>query len=45
MTIFRGYGMILKWENNFADRVNDAVSKGKKIPMLIPMEFDCKMAR
>ena len=44
MTIFSGYGMILRRENNFADRVNDPVSKGKKISMLTPMEFDSKMA-
>ena len=44
-TIFSGYGMILKRENNFSDRVNDPVSKGKKVPMLTPMEFGCKMAR
>ena len=29
-TIFSGYGMILKRENNFSDRVNDPVSMGKK---------------
>ena len=44
-TIFRGYDMILKQENNLSDRVNDPVSKGKKDHMLTPMEFDCKMAR
>ena len=43
-TVFSGYGMIVKFENNFSDRVNDPVSKGKKVPMLTPMEFDCKMA-
>ena len=44
-TILSGYGMILKRENNFSDRVNDPVSKGKKVPMLTPMEFWSKMAR
>ena len=29
-TIFCGYGMILKRENNFSDRLNDPVSKGEK---------------
>ena len=42
--IFSGYGMILKRESYFSDRVNDPVSKGKKVPMLTPMEFDSKMA-
>ena len=37
--------MILKREKNFSDRVNDNVSKGKKVPMLTPMKFYCKMAR
>ena len=37
--------MILKGENNFSDRVNDLVSKEKKVPMLTPMEFDSKMAQ
>ena len=37
--------MILKRENNFLDRVNDAFSKGKKVPMLTTMKFDSKMAR
>ena len=44
-TIFSGYGMILKREYNFSDRVNDPVSKGKKVHMLTPMEFDCKIAQ
>ena len=43
MTIFSGYGIILKQENNFSDRVNDLVSKRKKVPMLTPVEFDSKM--
>ena len=42
--IFSGYGMILKRESNFSNRVNDPVSKGEKVPMLTPMEFDSKMA-
>jgi len=32
--IFSPYAMILKWENDFSDRVNDLVSKWKKVPML-----------
>ena len=43
-TIFSGYGMILKRENNFSDRVHDPVPKGEKVPMLTPMEFLSKMA-
>ena len=31
--IFSGYAMVQKWENNFKDRVNDPVSKGKKVRM------------
>ena len=42
-TIFSGYGMILKRENKFSDRVNDPVPMGKKVPMLTPMDFECKM--
>ena len=37
--------MIIKRENNFSDRVNDPVSKGKNVPMLTHMEFECKIAR
>ena len=38
-TIFSGYGMILKRENNFSNRVNDPVPMGQKVPMLTPMDF------
>ena len=37
--------MILKRENNFIDRVNDPISKGKKVLRLTPIKFDSEMAQ